>query len=138
MSGASVTIVTTRPDRALMKLFGEARAPDGVRVVSSIQAVGEIAAGTKCIGVWFEPRKYRSALEWAWIMRRERGGIIGLDLSELGALLDGSASDGTPGVVARPSGGAGRAAAGAPREASDRAMPPVTSMRQRGGEARPC
>ncbi|MFN4098173.1 MAG: hypothetical protein ACK4GT_00215 [Pararhodobacter sp.] len=128
MSGASVTIVTTRPDRALVKLFGEARAPEGVRVVSSIQAVGEIASGSRCIAVWFEPRKYCSALEWAWIMRRERGGIVGLDMAEVKALLNASRSGGQ---ATTPDARSGlRPVAGG--------MPPVTSLRERRQDARPC
>lgn len=138
MSRASVTIVTTRPDRALMKLFGEASAPEGVRVVSSIQAVGEIAAGSRCIGVWFEPRKYRSALEWAWIMRRERGGVVGLDMAEVKALLNASRAVPAPAAPGAPAGQATTPDARSGLRPVAGGMPPVTSLRERRQEARPC
>lgn len=132
---AELTIITTRPERALVTLFGQAEAPEGVTVVTTTAAVGGIPNGSRCFAIWFEPRKYRSAVEWAWIMRRERGGVTGLDLVELGRLLDHQAFDRTPGAVARPAGGAGRMAAGAPREAAN--IPPVTSIRAAGHEVRP-
>ncbi|MGY6709733.1 MAG: hypothetical protein ACXIVF_15545 [Rhizobiaceae bacterium] len=137
---AELTIITTRPERALVTLFGQAEPPEGVRVVSSVPAVGQIAHGSRCFAIWYEPRKYRSALEWAWIMRRERGGVVGLGLEELGHLLDHHAFDRTPGLAnaSRAKG----APAGRPEGADARsglrpsAVPSVTSMRAVGHEVR--
>ncbi|MCG6115079.1 MAG: hypothetical protein MEQ84_07755 [Mesorhizobium sp.] len=109
---ADLTIVTTRPHRALLTLFGQPEPPQGVRVVDDIQSVGQIANGSRCFALWFEPRKFRSALEWAWIMRRERGGVVGLELADVERLgVFGSGS----------------------RVAS---IPPVTSIRAVGHEVR--
>ncbi|NMG39831.1 hypothetical protein GRZ55_11305 [Chelativorans sp. ZYF759] len=116
-----LTIITTRPERALVTLFGRPQPPEGVSVVTTSQAIGNIPNGSRCFAIWFEPRKYRSSVEWAWIMRRERGGVVGLELEDLHAF----------GLFAHHARGVPQPA---PRSTSMGHLPAVTSVRAAGGE----
>lgn len=86
MSAIRLTVVTTRPESALRRLLGVDAAPAWLRLVSEPSLVAGIPDGMRCIGIFFEARRHRSELEWAWIERRKRGGILGLDRDDLDGL----------------------------------------------------
>lgn len=77
-----LTIVTNHPDRAVLAVLGVEARPSWVAVVTTIEGVRTLRPGAKVIGQWFEPRKYRSALEWAFQSRRMAGDLVGLSLDD--------------------------------------------------------
>ncbi|MBC7280015.1 hypothetical protein [Hoeflea sp.] len=79
---ARLTIVTNHPARAVLAVLGVETRPSWVAVVTTIEGVRGLAPGAKVIGQWFEPRKYRSALEWAFQDRRMVGDLVGLSLED--------------------------------------------------------
>lgn len=81
-----LTIVTNRPARALRYVLGCDAAPAWCAVVTEPAGVPALPAGSRVIGVFYEARQHRSALEWALIERRIRGGIVGLSLDEIDGL----------------------------------------------------
>lgn len=85
---ARLTIISTRPVLAVADVLGLARAPAWCALISDPRAVDAIADGARCIAVFYESRKYRSALEWAWIERRKRGGVLGLAREDIDRLAD--------------------------------------------------
>lgn len=83
-----LTIITNHPQRAVMAVLGVAFIPSWCRVLTRIDEVRALPAGTKVIGSWFEPRKFRSALEWAFIDRRGLGDLVGLSIEDLEKLAE--------------------------------------------------
>lgn len=77
-----LTIVTNHPARAVLAVLGVEDAPAWVAVVTTLAGVRDLAPGAKVIGQWFEPRKHRSALEWAFQTRRLQGDLLGLSLED--------------------------------------------------------
>jgi hypothetical protein len=59
--------------------------------MTRIDQVMALPSGAKVIGSWFEPRKYRSALEWAFIDRRGLGDLVGLSIEDLEKLAEWAA-----------------------------------------------
>ncbi|MAY63977.1 MAG: hypothetical protein CML29_17375 [Rhizobiales bacterium] len=82
-----LTIVTNEPLRAARDVLGVDFIPAWCRVVTRAEEVASLADSTKVIGQWYEPRSRRSLLEWAFIARRERGGLIGLSLEDCDKLV---------------------------------------------------
>ena len=87
MTAHRLTIVTNEPLRAVRDVLGIGFIPLWCRVVTHAEEVAALADGTKVIGQWYEPRHRRSLLEWAFISRRERGGLIGLSLEDCDKLV---------------------------------------------------
>lgn len=77
-----LTIITNHPERAVLAVLGVDAAPSWVAVVTSYEGVRRLPSGAKVIGQWFEPRKYRSALEWAFLTRRLEGDLVGLSIED--------------------------------------------------------
>lgn len=88
MTAARLTIVTNHPDRAVLAVLGVEAAPSWLAVVTTLQGVRALEPGTKVIGQWFEPRKRRSALEWAFQTRRLQGDLVGLSLEDCDRLAE--------------------------------------------------
>jgi len=83
-----LTIVTNHPDRAVLAVLGVEAAPSWLAVVTTLQGVRALEPGSRVIGQWFEPRKHRSALEWAFQTRRLQGDLIGLSLEDCDRLAE--------------------------------------------------
>ncbi|KGF71173.1 hypothetical protein LL06_00845 [Hoeflea sp. BAL378] len=83
-----LTIVTNHPVRAVPAVLGVEVRPSWVAVVTTVEGVRGLAPGARVIGQWFEPRKYRSALEWAFIDRRLAGDLVGLSLEDCEKLAE--------------------------------------------------
>ncbi|WP_339760761.1 hypothetical protein [uncultured Hoeflea sp.] len=79
---ARLTIITNHPARAVLAVLGVETAPAWLAIVTTLEGVRALPAGAKVIGQWFEPRKHRSALEWAFQTRRLQGDLIGLSLED--------------------------------------------------------
>lgn len=79
---ARLTIVTNHPARAVLAVLGVETAPAWVAVVTTLEGVRALEPGARVIGQWFEPRKHRSALEWAFQVRRLEGDLVGLSLED--------------------------------------------------------
>lgn len=86
-----LTIITNHPARAVLAVLGVATAPSWCRVMTRIDEVRALPSGAKVIGSWFEPRKFRSGLEWAFIERRGLGDLVGLSTGDLEKLADWAA-----------------------------------------------
>lgn len=82
MTAHRLTIVTNEPLRAVEAVLGVGFIPPWCRVVTRAEDVAALGDGTKVIAQWFEPRSRRSLLEWAFIARRERGGLVGLSAED--------------------------------------------------------
>lgn len=82
MTAPRLTIVTNHPARAVLAVLGVETAPAWLAIVTTLEGVRTLPAGAKVIGQWFEPRKHRSALEWAFQTRRIQGDLIGLSLED--------------------------------------------------------
>lgn len=78
MTAPRLTIVTNHPARAVLAVLGVDTAPTWLAIVTTLEGVRDLSPGAKVIGQWFEPRKHRSALEWAFQTRRLQGDLIGL------------------------------------------------------------
>jgi len=89
-----LTIVTNHPARAVLAVLGVEAAPSWLAVVTTLEGVRRLEPGAKVIGQWFEPRKYRSALEWAFITRRGYGDLIGLSADDCDKLEQWAARQG--------------------------------------------
>lgn len=81
-----LTIVTNHPARAVLAVLGVEAAPAWLAVVTTLEGVRALPSGAKVIGQWFEPRKRRSALEWAFQTRRLQGDLIGLSVEDCDSL----------------------------------------------------
>jgi len=90
-----LTIVTNHPARAVLAVLGVDAAPEWVRVITRAEDSAHLAPGSRVIGQWFEPRKYRSALEWAWIERKARGDLMGLSVEDCERLAEWAERRGT-------------------------------------------
>ncbi|VVT15292.1 hypothetical protein [Hoeflea sp. EC-HK425] len=86
-----LTIVTNHPPRAVLAVLGVEAAPSWCRMLTRIDEVRSLPSGAKVIGSWFEPRKFRSALEWAFIERRGLGDLVGLSAEDLEKLAEWAA-----------------------------------------------
>ncbi|MCC0033781.1 MAG: hypothetical protein H6887_00785 [Hoeflea sp.] len=86
-----LTIITNHPRRAILAVLGVEAAPSWCRVITRIDEVRSLPSGAKVIGSWFEPRKFRSALEWAFIERRGLGDLVGLSAEDLDKLAEWAA-----------------------------------------------
>lgn len=91
MTTPRLTIITNHPARAVLAVLGVDAAPSWCRVMTRIDQVMGLPSGAKVIGSWFEPRKYRSALEWAFIDRRALGDLVGLSIEDLEKLAEWAA-----------------------------------------------
>lgn len=94
-----LTIVTNHPARAVLAVLGVETAPAWLAVVTTLEGVRALPAGAKVIGQWFEPRKHRSALEWAFQVRRLQGDLVGLSLEDCDRLAAWAARHGTHATV---------------------------------------
>ncbi|WP_394689028.1 hypothetical protein [Hoeflea sp.] len=94
-----LTIVTNHADRAVLAVLGVETAPAWLAIVTTLEGVRDLAPGSKVIGQWFEPRKHRSALEWAFQTRRLKGDLIGLSLQDCDRLADWAARHGSHAAV---------------------------------------
>lgn len=94
-----LTIVTNHPARAVLAVLGVETAPAWLAVVTTLAGVRDLAPGAKVIGQWFEPRKHRSALEWAFQVRRLQGDLVGLSLEDCDRLAAWAARHGTHATV---------------------------------------
>lgn len=86
MTAPRLFIVTNHPARAVLAVLGVEQCPSWCRVVTRVGEVINLPSGVKVIGQWFEPRKFRSGLEWAFIERRGRGDLLGLSLEDCARL----------------------------------------------------
>lgn len=77
-----LTIVTNHPARAVLAVLGVEDRPAWVAVVTTLEGVRALEPGIKVIGQWFEPRKRRSALEWAFQVRRLQHDLVGLSVED--------------------------------------------------------
>lgn len=77
-----LTIITNHPARAVLAVLGVEARPAWLAIVTTPERVRALPAGAKVIGQWFEPRKHRSALEWAFQTRRLQGDLVGLSLED--------------------------------------------------------
>jgi len=89
-----LTIVTNHPDRAILAVLGVGHVPSWVRIVTTPGGVWALEPGARVIGQWFETRKYRSALEWAFIDRRGQGDLVGLSAEDCERLEQWAARQG--------------------------------------------
>lgn len=94
MTAARLTIVTNHPARAVLAVLGVEERPAWVAVVTTLEGVRALEPGSRVIGQWFEPRKYRSALEWAFQTRRLQGDLVGLSLEDCDKLAEWAARQG--------------------------------------------
>lgn len=94
-----LTIVTNHPARAVLAVLGVKTAPAWLAIVTKLEGVRALPSGAKVIGQWFEPRKHRSALEWAFQARRLQGDLIGLSLEDCDKLATWAARHGSHATV---------------------------------------
>lgn len=86
-----LTIITTRPERAMRQVFGADMAvPSWIRIVSDPADCAGIPDAMRCVGIFYEPRGRESALEKAWQRRRRLGSVVGLTAADLAKLKDWS------------------------------------------------
>lgn len=77
MSGASLYVATDDAGIASVRLFGciALQAPAWCVFCITPEKIAAIPDGARCIGLWSTSRRSRTAAEWAWIERRDRGGL---------------------------------------------------------------
>lgn len=89
MTAFSLYVATEDAGMASIRLFGciALQAPAWCTFCVTPEKIGAIPDGARCIGIWSSPRQSRSAAEWAWIERRERGGLEpGLSVADMDRL----------------------------------------------------
>ena len=94
-----LTIVTNHPHRAVLAVLGVDTAPTWLAIVTTLEGVRDLSPGAKVSGQWFEPRKHRSALEWAFQVRRLKGDLIGISLEDCDKLAAWAARHGAHATV---------------------------------------
>lgn len=74
---SSLYVATDNAGVACIRLFSciLPHAPAWSLFCTTPESVAAIPDGARCVGLWSTSRRIRSAAEWAWIERRERGGL---------------------------------------------------------------
>lgn len=74
---SSLYVATDNAGIACIRLFSciLPQAPAWSLFCTTPEAIAAIPDGARCVGLWSSSRRIRSAAEWAWIERRERGGL---------------------------------------------------------------